>query len=79
MSKLEKRRARDSNQGPVCPKSGDDGNLHHGNTSVAAIGQQYNDSECHSISIADSRLQKLVETWGKLREEVKCAIEALCF
>lgn len=73
-----KARPRDSNEGPLCPKSHGDHELHHIETSLAAIGQQCNGSECQPMTASDTRLQKLVATWSTLPEVTKRAIEALC-
>jgi hypothetical protein len=52
--------------------------LQDSETSLAAIGQQFNGSECREMSFADARLHKLVATWSALSEVTKRAIEALC-
>jgi hypothetical protein len=44
---------------------------------MAAMGQRCNDAECHAVTVADARLQRLLETWETLSEEIKQVIDAL--
>ncbi len=67
----------DSNESPVCPKSLPLQVLRPTEGIVAAMGQQFNGSECLPMTASDTRLQRIVASWSALPDETKCAMEAL--
>jgi hypothetical protein len=66
------------NENPAFCKDLSDNELPPQATHVSAFGQRSNGTPCHSVSLDDPFLVRLIEVWDTLPVNIKKAVEALC-